>query len=314
MSTNQTNISLTKSISLESYIVAYYALTLMIGGTLFNLLTLIILSRASFRDTKNRPTLHYMRAIAIFDILMLFGWNLDHYLVIIHEFYILKYSLVTCKLICFISYVAPQTSAWLRVFVSLDRYLSLSRRSRTCFNQSRTILIVIICVIVIFILLNLHILIFGCYYRKANIISAQARSYRIYPMWDYVNLGVYNCLPFICLVILNSGVIYHLIDLRRTTMIQNSRIRHRPITLTLVITTFLFLFMTIPATVAYAFFPKSNLTLLHFLDGILYTYHVLSFPLYFITFREFREQCIAMMTCRKNQTQIHPQYNTPMGT
>ena len=308
MSTNQTNISL------ESHIVAYYALTLIIAGTIFNFLTFIILSRASFRDTKTRPTLHYMRTIALFDILMLFGWNLDHYLVIIHEFYILKYSLVTCKLICFISYVTPQTSAWLRVFVSLDRYLSLSRRSRTCFNQSKTILIIIICVISIFILLNLHILIFGCYYRKNNTISVQAQSYRIYPLWDYVNLGVYNCAPFICLVILNSGVIYHLIELRRTTMIRNSRIRHRPITLTLVITTFLFLIMTIPATVAYAFFPKANLTLLHFLDGILYTYHVLSFPLYLITFEEFRHQCIDMFTCGRNKAKVHAQFVTPMAT
>lgn len=313
MSNNQTNISLiTKVISLESYIVAYYALTLMIMGTTLNLLTFIILCRSSFRDTKTRPTLHYMRTIAIFDILMLFGWNLDHYLVIAHNFYILKYSLGSCKFICFLSYITPQTSAWLRVFVSLDRYLSLSRRTRTWFNQSKPILITIICVVVVFILLNLHILIFGCYYRKNNIISVQAQSYRIYPLWDYVNLGVYNCAPFICLVLLNSGVIYHLVELRRTTTIQNSRIRHRPITLTLVITTLLFLIMTIPATVAYAFFPKSNETILHLLDGILYTYHVLSFPLYFITFQEFRHECLAIFNCRNNQVKAQPQLDIPV--
>ena len=299
--------------SIESYIVAYYALTLMIVGTILNLLTFVILCRSSFRDTKTRPTLHYMRTIAIFDILMLYGWNLDHYLVTAHNFRILRYSLGSCKFICFLSYVTPQTSAWLRVFVSLDRYLSLSRRTRTWFNQSKPILITIICVIVVFILLNLHILIFGCYYQKNNIINAQAASYKIYPLWDYVNLGVYNCAPFICLVVLNSGVIYHLIDLRRTTTIQNSRIRHRPITLTLVITTFLFLTLAIPTTVAYAFFPTINETLLHFLDGILYTYHVLSFVLYFITFREFRQECIGMVTRRRiNHIKVQPQLNTPM--
>jgi len=304
MSTNKTTISIR---SAESLIVAYYSLTLIIVGSLLNFLTFLILCRSAFRDINARPILHYMRTIAIFDILMLYGWNFDHYLTIAHDFRILRYSIASCKFICFISYFTSQISAWLRVFVCLDRYLLLSCLYKTCFNRSKSILIIIACVIIGSSLLNLHLLIFACYRTKSGTISSQAQSYRIYPLWDYLNLGVYNGVPFISMVILNSGVIYRLIHLHRTTKIQNSRIQYRSISITLVITTFLFLIMTTPSTIAFAFFPNSDLTVLSLLDGILYTYHITSFPLYFITFTEFRQECIGMLTCKNHHQKIRSQ-------
>ncbi|CAF3833352.1 unnamed protein product [Rotaria sp. Silwood1] len=71
----------------------------------------------------------------------------------------------------------------------------------------------------------------------------------MYPLWDQINLGISVCAPFILMVILNSGVIYYLIQLKRKTTIQNSRIQHKAISVTLVITTFMFLMMRIPTTV-----------------------------------------------------------------
>jgi hypothetical protein len=81
------------------------------------------------------------------------------------------------------------------------------------------------------------------------------------------NLIVYNFLPFILMMLFNSGVIYKLI-------------RHRSITLTLLITTFLFLLMTVLATIGFSFFATSNLPILNLLDGILYSYHITSFPFF----------------------------------
>ncbi|CAF4168778.1 unnamed protein product, partial [Adineta steineri] len=65
MSNNTTTTA--TSLSTESLIVAYYSMTLIIIGTSFNVMTFVILCRAKFRDTKARPTLHYMRAMAVFD-------------------------------------------------------------------------------------------------------------------------------------------------------------------------------------------------------------------------------------------------------
>ena len=118
-------------------------------------------------------------------------------------------------------------------------------------------------------------------------------------------LGMYNGLPFICMTILNSGVIYHLIRLKKTSTVQNSGIRHRSISITLVITTILFMILTIPPTICYGFFYSDvNLMVLHLLDALMYTYHVIAFPLYLITFNEFRREFVNMVLCRSGQVGV----------
>ncbi|CAF0816620.1 unnamed protein product [Rotaria sp. Silwood1] len=308
-SVNTTSITTTEP-SRAALIAAHYSLALVIVGTLLNILTFIVLCRSTFRNTKTRPTLHYMRAMAIFDILMLYGWNIDHYLATMHGFTIQKLNIPFCRFFSFLNYFAAQSSAWLRVFVCLDRYLSLSRLHRTWFSQSKNILIIIACIMGILLLLNFHFFLFVCYYTADGTFSLYSWAYEIYPLWDYINLGVYNCAPFLLMVTFNSGVIYHLIRLRHTSTIQNSRIQHRSISITLVITTFLFLIMTIPATVGFAFFISSDITLLRFFDGLLYTYHILSFPLYMITFDEFRQEFFAMIMCKTHNHRIAPQTRT----
>ncbi|CAF1591028.1 unnamed protein product [Adineta steineri] len=65
--------------------------------------------------------------------------------------------------------------------------------------------------------------------------------------------------------------------------------------------------MTIPATIDAAFFATTPLTsLAKVLDSILYTYHITSFPLYLITFKDFRWEFIKMITCKNNNRRIVP--------
>jgi hypothetical protein len=280
--------------------VTYYPFTLVIVGTLFNFFTCAIFFRPTFRDTNKRPILHYMRAVTIFDILMLYGWNLDHYLSGAFGFTLNEYTVASCRITSFLNYVAPQVSAWLRIFICLDRYLSLSRLHKTWFSKSKHVLIVIAGIMITFTLINLPLLIFACFIHTDGTVNSGSRFYAIYPLWDEINLGLYNCVPFILMVTFNSGVIYHLIRLRQTSTVQNSRIQHRSLSITLVVTTFLFLIMTIPGTIAYAFFgATAGQVLLHFFDSILYTYHISSFLLYMITFTEFRKEVIRLVTCNK---------------
>jgi hypothetical protein len=310
MSNNKTANINESSISVTA--VAYYAFTLIIVGTAFNLLTFVVLCRKKFRNMKERPTLYYMRAVVIFDIFMLYGWNFEHYLSIVYGFAFREYTIASCKLFMFSNYLSHHTSAWLRVFICLDRYLSLSRLHRTWFGRPKSVLIIIACIISFFFLFNLHLIIFGCFRDADGTIDANSRLYIIYPMWDMVNLAMYNCIPFVSMVILNCGVIYHLFNLRRSSTIQNSRIQHRAISITVVITTFLFSLMTIPSTVAYAFFTNTaSDTALYTLDCVLYSYHTLSFAIYMITFKEFRQEFIKMVTCNNNEQRIAPE-NTAM--
>ena len=213
----------------------------------------------------------------------------------------------------FVNYVSPQSSAWLRVFVCFDRYLSLSRLTRTWFNQSKGILIIIACIVGVIAGLNFHLLIFACFYNVDGSVNPQARQYNVYPMWDYVHLFVYTGVPFVLMVVFNSGVVYHLLRIRRESTLQNSRIQHRAISITLVVTTSLFLILTTPSGVAFSFFHSTAPDfILRLLDAIYFTYHILSFPLYLITFTEFRRECIAMIIWWRRVQRVAPN-NTILG-
>jgi hypothetical protein len=299
----------------ESILVAYYPLFLMVVGTFLNLLTFIILCRSSFQDTKKRPTIHYMRAIAVFDIFMLYGWNLQHYLSSVYGFTLETYSIVSCKFFVFFGYFTAQTTGWLRVFVCLDRYLSLHYLHKTWFGHSKNVLFIIAGVVILLALFNLHLMIFSCYYTSSGSINISATLYNTFPLWDYINLGVYNCIPFVCMVFFNSGVIYHLIKLRRSRTIQNSRIQHRSLSITSVTTTFLFLIMTVPASIAFGFFyGVASATLLRSVDASLFTYHVTSFPLYFVTYDKFRRECLTILLCGRYHARVEPMGNEATQT
>ncbi|CAF1156703.1 unnamed protein product [Adineta steineri] len=298
------------SLKIFSLFIIYYPLILIILGTILNLLTFIILCRTTFKNARKRPTIHYMRTIAIFDILILYGWNLDQYLERTIGIKMTNYSVISCKIFTFLNYFIYHVSAWLRVFICFDRYLSLSRLHRTWFSISKNVLILISFLMLIFILINLHIFPFVCYYENDQV-NIESRYYTIYPMWDRVNLIIYNCLPFSFMIIFNSGIIYHLILLRRiSTVRKTSRIQHRSISITLLLTTCLFFLMTTPVSIAYAYFSHRYEHILYALDSILYTYHILGFPVYFLTFREFRREFFKLITlynCRKckNLSTIH---------
>ena len=297
--------------------ILYYPLVLIIIGTILNLLTFIILCRTSFRNTHKRPTLHYMRAIALLDIFILYGWNLDHYLEGTFGIKLDSYSVVSCKFFTFINYFTYQVSAWLRVLICFDRYLSLSRLHRTWFNVSKNVLIIIGVTIIVSILINFHFLPFVCYYENERVIL-DSLYYMVYPMWDHVNLIIYNCLPFLLMIIFNSGVIYHLILLRRISTIgKNSRIQHRAISATLLVTTCLFFLMTTPVSIAYAYFSDAHQNILYALHSILTTYHVLGFPIYFLTFAEFRREFLKLRTscdCRRRKKIPRIYFSEPSHT
>ena len=172
----------------------------------------------------------------------------------------------------------------------------LSRLTRTRFNQSKGILIIITCIVAVFVALNFHLLLFACFHNKNGTINPQARQYNVYPMWDYVRLGIYSGAPFVLMVVFNSGVVYHLLRIRRESSLRNPRIQHRAISITLVVTTSLFLILTTPSGVVFAFFyAAAGNTLLRLFDGVYFTYHILAFPLYLITFTEFRREFLAML-------------------
>ncbi|CAF1171470.1 unnamed protein product, partial [Adineta steineri] len=195
-------------------------------------------------------------ALALIDLINLYGWNLDNYLQIVHGFTLNdSYTVASCKFFTFLNYVTLHISGWLRIFICFDRYLCLSRvQPNTWFNRSKSVLIIIFGTTIFFMLFNLHLLIFVCYRDDSGQIVRSSKLYPLYPIYNQINLVLYNGIPLFFMVLFNSMSIYHLIRLRYATIVQNSRIRHRAISITIISTTFLFFVTGTPSSISYSFF------------------------------------------------------------
>ena len=96
-----------------------YALLLVIIGTLGNTLTIIVLCRPNLRRF---VTMRYLIAVSVFDIVSLYGWNLNNF----YKFTISnndsnmeQLSLVHCRIVSFVTFVGLQLSSWCLTVVSI---------------------------------------------------------------------------------------------------------------------------------------------------------------------------------------------------
>jgi len=291
--------------SVETIVFTYYPLCLTCLTTILNSLTIIVLNQKVFRP---RPTIRYMSAIAFVDMLMLYGWNLDHFFRLKFGFEIDRLTVLSCKLSIYFNHFLSQSSAWLRVWMCIDRFFTLNQvRQRRAIYQHHRVIFLIIFTFVGIALINLHLPIFSCYtYHNGTEIKIAGGSldYDLYPAWNYINLALYNIIPFILMLIFNILIIRHLILIKRTSILQQSRIRHLSISIPILLTAFLFCIMTTPPAITFAFFYQQtrsdifNKYLLSLLDSIKYTYYSLTFFLYFITLIDFRREVFRLLHCR----------------
>ncbi|CAF1505581.1 unnamed protein product [Rotaria magnacalcarata] len=289
--------------SLGTLVFTYYPLCLTCATTILNSLILIILYQKVFRQ---RPTILYMRAIALIDIVLLYGWNLDHFFRLKFGFEVDRLSVISCKLSTYLNHFLNQSSAWLRVCMCIDRFYSLNQIRHCRINdRHRRVIFSIVFTVIVIALVNIHLPIFACYsHNNGTQISGNSRSFRLYPSWSYINLALYNIIPFILMLTFNLLIIRHLILIKRTSLLQQSRIRHSSISIPILLSAFLFCLMTTPPAVIFGFFHKQLQTVafqhivLSLLDSIKYTYHSLSFLLYFVTLAEFRKEFFRLFQCR----------------
>jgi hypothetical protein len=289
--------------SVAKIILTYYPLCLTCTTTVLNSITIIILYQKVFRQ---RPTIRFMRTMAFVDIFMLYGWNLDHFFRAEFGFEIDRLTVFTCKLSTYFNHFLTQSSAWLRVWMCVDRFFTLNQvRQRHAIHRHRRVIFLIVLTFVSIALINLHLPIFTCYStNNGTKVNSGSRYYQLYPTWNYINLAIYNILPFILMLFFNALIIRHLIILKRSSTFQQSRVKHSSISISILLSAFLFCIMTTPPAVIYAFFHTQlhseifESFLLSLLDSIKYTYHSLSFFLYFITLVEFRAEFFRILRCR----------------
>ncbi|CAF1450411.1 unnamed protein product, partial [Didymodactylos carnosus] len=253
------------------YVIAIYAASLVVIGTIGNLLTIFVLIRPKLRC---QTTMRYLTAAAVADLCTLYSWNLNlfyKHMINSYQNDIEDLSLSKCRLISFLAFTSLQLSSWYLMLVSFDRAMNI------CFlfwkkdlGKPHNSMYIILIITIGIILLNSHLLFINGFaerncspYGKQTCIKCYKRltDYRyVFPKWEKVHLIVYNLIPFTVMSICNIFIIYQtlIVTKRQTTSSRNRSTKHRirkqrQLTTTLILITFLFIILTIPAMIYHVF-------------------------------------------------------------
>ena len=307
--------------ALSKYLLFYVPPILLILGTFGNVFSFFIL----MKNVKKASTYSYLSALAIMDLLVLYIGLL--------RLWIGQFTMDfrnqadwVCKLIVFLGYVCSDTSVWLIIAVTAERFFVVYfplHAPRLC--NVRNARIVIVCIFLLFSSINGHFLwsveleiiqinetvIMDCH-------APEAYNFLVNVMWPWIDAVIYSFVPFVLILAFNILIIRQVFMAKKTRskMLQMSACqRHlmkpikyktqcetsRKITCMLLVISFTFLLTTLPVNITLIVTTVNShseddqsfakIQLANTLTQLLmYTNHCINFFLYCATGRKFREQ------------------------
>ncbi|XP_062567949.1 cysteinyl leukotriene receptor 2-like [Saccostrea cucullata] len=232
-------------------------------GVIGHLMSLLILPYFA----KKESTYVYLLSLSIFDLLVLHVGLLVRWLNEILGMNILSHSNFTCKTLTFLSLVFSDTSVWLLVVVTFERFVMLYHPFQaTVICKVRRSLIIILLVLGILAMVNSHVfwtleIVINNVTKQQSCDPAAKSNTMIYQIWPLIDSCIYFILPFLSTCILNGRIIKkirgikkrnHLVNARRflkTTVDQKSPRVERKLTTTMVILSLTFVVSTLPMLV-----------------------------------------------------------------
>ena len=170
--------------------------------------------------------------------------------------------------------------------------------------------------------LNSHILFLNGYRRSTGEIkcySTRENPGYIYPQWERVHLVVYNLCPFALMCICNSYIIVVTVRSSRNqpessgTFARKQLERYRQLTALLILVTFAFVLLTLPACIYFVFFrhqlelrtERTHRYMIQIsVNSIQFTSHAINFFLYCFSaktflneFNDMFNECLAFCQC-----------------
>ena len=145
-------------------LVGIYELIVIIMGTLGNLFIFYV----SYINRQN-STFLFLSFLSISDMISLYWWNLNHFVQPFTKIDLQNHNFYYCKIINFFQFTASQSSAWILILISLDRYFSvLIFNWKTSYFNFKRALFSVTLVVTLIVLLNFHVLFTFGHIRKIN--------------------------------------------------------------------------------------------------------------------------------------------------
>lgn len=296
-------------------VILYASPFVFLFGVTGHLMSLLILPYFA----KKESSYVYLLFLSIFDLLVLHVGLLIRWLQEILAVDIYSFNNYTCKVLTFLGLVFSDTSVWLLVFVTLERFVLLYHPFRAkLICTVRRSLIIILFMFVAMAMLNGHVfwtleIITDNVTQSQNCDSAANSNALIYQIWPLIDSLIYFILPFLCTCVFNYKIIRKIRHIKTRNRICNSRrfprVRReqkkpkveRKLTITMVILSLAFMVTTLPMLVYLCVTAVMNS--LHkqpifsreryqhfrsFAELMMYTNHAINFYLYIANSRRLR--------------------------
>jgi hypothetical protein len=284
-------------------------------------------------EFKKMSSMMFLSFVAVMDTISLFQWNLNHYTTIILNYDIQFINMASCKLLPFIQYYSLQASGILLSFMTIDRFVSVrsmpgSFYSKLPFNSNKSAFYWSLGIVLTLGVLNSHILILNGYYQdpetrnrtvsnvslpdgtfvnqtveqfiyqNPSIICYRYKTgFRLYPTWDSIHMFIYSFIPasvmFTFNILLIVTTLWPVKD-DSSAKSQKAYSKKRKLTVSLLVISFTFMFLTLPATIGWGYFSWAKtlpwgMLSLHVLDYLAFLNHTSLFFNCFITNYKFRK-------------------------
>lgn len=276
-----------------------YCFLLVIFGTVLNFFTIFICLR---RRLRHYTTFIFILFMCFNDTLSLYVWCLDHFLESFFWFTIEELSPISCRIGFFIQFFSLQSSSWLLVSSSMDRYLGVRiKQWRSLYFKVNQALFCSFSIIALSLIANSQLLVLGdfqkyeCYSR--NSIESWINT------WKQIHLYVYSIVPSVLLLLINSILFYitwkKSISIDVTSEgIETTRNRKKKFGLVITIFTFGFMLTTLPSAIITGFFySKLNShhetkIYIYICDSVAFSFHSFKFIVLFFCNTNFKREVV----------------------
>ncbi|XP_069114763.1 probable G-protein coupled receptor 139 [Argopecten irradians] len=311
------------SFRVHKVLLLYVPPIMVLVGTIGN-----ILSFAVFRTNSGKvSTYTYLSALAIMDLLVLYVGLLPLWISQLSGHSINDHANWTCKMGAFLGYVCSDSSVWLIVAVTVERYIAVCFPLKASFLcRIRKAKYIVVVLLLILCSLNSHFLWTVQLRHVGNNATAPVYVCDASPnfsdlvnhVWVWIDAGMYSFVPFVILLILNARIVHkvwvaknerkHITERRMSTCNADKspaglREASTKVTVMLLTISFTFLLTTLPMNVILILTKtwneqsqrqRANFHLAKTVSEILmYLNHTVNFFLYCISGRKFRLQIIS---------------------
>ncbi|KAK3085681.1 hypothetical protein FSP39_007067 [Pinctada imbricata] len=193
----------------------YISPIILIIGTIGNLLSFIVFKAHGSKVS----TYSYLAALAVMDLFVLYVGLLRRWVAQLSDIDIGDHSDWLCKFVMFFGYVCSDSSVWLIIIVTAERYIAVQyplRASIMC-KVRRARFITFIPVIVLCII-NIHFfwtVALNPFNGQIKCSANPSYIFLVEKVWPWVDTALYSLCPFFIITILNSFIVHQVLNARR---------------------------------------------------------------------------------------------------